>query len=81
MPKYCESSQISLQNPGMLYAAVQMLGDIQVPRHDDMNLLLGFVASFLDIDAVKPASPTEKIAWLNLVHSRDTYEACFVRQL
>ena len=73
-PIYCESSRASLQNPGMLYEAVQMLGDSQVPGDDVMNLLLGFVASFLNIDKIEPKKH-QRAAWINLACCRNTCTA------
>ena len=74
MPMYCESSRVSLQNPGRLYEAVQMPPGGQVPGFVATNILFGFVASFLNTDEMQPEKHQEAAHSL-LAHCRDTYKA------
>ena len=63
VPIYCEDPALSLQNVGVRFRAFRMDEHAPIIEPADLDLLLGFAATFLSMDDVRPESRKKKKAW------------------
>ena len=63
VPIYCEDPALSLQHVGQCFRAFRMVENAPVLAPEDVDILFGFAASFLDMNSMQHQGRKHKQAW------------------
>ena len=70
VPIYCKDPRLSFEGPGQNYMALKLHSGVKPLSTEDLQLYLGFAASFLDMDSVRVEGKAHRSALATLMRAR-----------